>query len=265
MRGAVSRVRGAGPGVQTAVGQHVTCAVARLRCLPPCPLAGRRSLGGFRQAPAQADSAFPSQDCPPLGAQCRGGRRRAGSELPSGSWTGRPVLVPGSDFNTETSHPSPFICKVGSSFPSPHCSPGPWGAAGVLCAGQGALGTPRHGTCHHRDNQTLGYSQSQNHSYRGPHLQLEGLFCALVSRDVREGRGTPLLTVCDPVTLGPAEMGGLQEVVWQCLTLSVSAGAGCSSCLTSGPRVGAGGALPAARGLPRAVLGGPGSSSGCRR
>lgn len=215
------------------------CAVARLHFLPPCSLAGRRSLGGFRQAPAQADSAFPSQDCPPLGAQCRG-RRRAGSELPSGSWTGRPVLFPGSDFNTETSRPSPFICKVGSSFPSPHCSPGPWGAAGVLCAGQGASGTPRQGTCHHRDKQTLGYSQSQHHSYRGPRLQLEGLFCALVSGTSRKGEGTPPLTVCDPVTLGLAEMGGLQEVVWQCLTLSMSAGAGRSSSLRSDPSLGAG-------------------------
>lgn len=165
---------------------------------------------------------------------------RAGSELPSGSWTGRPVLFPGSDFNTETSRPSPFICKVGSSFPSPHCSPGPWGAAGVLCAGQGASGTPRQGTCHHRDKQTLGYSQSQHHSYRGPRLQLEGLFCALVSGTSRKGEGTPPLTVCDPVTLGLAEMGGLQEVVWQCLTLSMSAGAGRSSSLRSDPSLGAG-------------------------
>lgn len=30
---------------QTAVGQHVTCAVTRLRFLPPCPHSGRRSLG----------------------------------------------------------------------------------------------------------------------------------------------------------------------------------------------------------------------------
>lgn len=97
---------------------------------------------GFRQAPAQADSAFLSQECPPpLGPQCRGGCRRVGFVLPPGSWTRRPVLFPGSDFNTETWRPSPFICKDGPSFPS-HCSPGPWGAAGVLCAGQGASGTP---------------------------------------------------------------------------------------------------------------------------
>ena len=110
----------------------------------PCPLdsSGRAGVDERRWLPggglwSQCRASF----IPPLGPQCRGGCRRVGSVLPPGSWTRRPVLFPGSDFNTETWRPSPFICKDGPSFPS-HCSPGPWGAAGVLCAGQGASGTP---------------------------------------------------------------------------------------------------------------------------
>lgn len=68
----------------------------------------------------------------------------------------------------------------------------------------------------------------------------------------REGAGTPPLTVCDPVTLGPAEMGGFQEVVWQCSTLSVSAGAGLSSSIGSDPSLEVGQAAACAAGLPPA-------------
>lgn len=65
-----------------------------------------------------------------------------------------------------------------------------------------------------------------------------------------EGAGTPPLTVCGPVTLGPAEMGGFQEVVWQCSTLSVSAGAGLSSSIGSDPSLEVGQAAACAAGLP---------------
>ena len=65
-----------------------------------------------------------------------------------------------------------------------------------------------------------------------------------------EGAGTPPLTVCDPVSLGPAEMGGFQEMVWQCSTLSVSAGARLSSSIGSDLSLEVGQAAARTAGLP---------------
>ena len=117
---------------------HVCCDPAALP--PSLSPFWKEEPGGFRQAPAQADCAFLSQECPFLWGLYGGGRGRVallplpapgpggwagGSAPPSGSWARRPVLFPGSDFNTLASCPSPFICKDGSLFSFLHCSLGP--------------------------------------------------------------------------------------------------------------------------------------------
>lgn len=98
---AVWRSVSGGPWAQGADGSgtacHVCCDPAAFS--PSMPLFWKEEPGGFRQAPAQADRAFLSQECPFLWGPCRGGRGWVGAAPPPGFWARRPVLFPGSDFN----------------------------------------------------------------------------------------------------------------------------------------------------------------------